>query len=61
VNDGKILGKEISKCITLTSLDLNLRSNSIDENGAMYLGEGISKCVTLISLDLNLGKNNIGE
>jgi len=47
-------GERFSKCVTLTSLNLNLSKDKIDENDAKYLGEGISKCVTLTSLDLNL-------
>ena len=47
----KYLGEKISKCATLTSLLLDLRMNSIDENGAKYCGEGISKCATLTSLN----------
>jgi len=51
----------MAKCVTLTSLNLNLYGNAIGENGAKYLGEGIAKCVTLTSLDLNLTRNTIGE
>ena len=51
----------MSKCVTLTSLDLNLKNNSIGENGAKYLGEGISKCVTLTSFNLNLRENKVGD
>ena len=36
----------------IDSINLDLRVDSIDENGAKYLGEGIAKCVTLTSLDL---------
>jgi len=53
-NDAKYLGEEISKCVTLTSLNLNLWDNSIGANGAKYLGEGIVKCVALTSLNLDL-------
>ena len=42
-NGAKYLGEEISKCVTLTSLDLNLSDNNIGDNGAKDLGEGISK------------------
>ena len=38
-NGAKYLGKGISKCITLTSLDLNLSENSISDNGSKYLGK----------------------
>ena len=48
----KYLGEGIAKCVTLTSLDLDLSDNSIGENGAKHLGEGIAKCVTLTSLNL---------
>jgi len=48
------LGKGISKCVILASLNLNLMGNNIGQNGAKYLGEGISKCVTLTSLNLDL-------
>jgi len=57
----KYLGEAISKCITLTSLDLDLSENIIDNNGAKFLGEGISKCSTLISLNLFLFNNSISE
>jgi len=40
-NDGNYLGEAISKCVTLTSLDVNLINNSIGDNGAKYLGKGI--------------------
>jgi len=53
-NGAKYLGEGIAKCVTLTSLNLNLENNVIGENGAKYLGEGIAKCVTLTSLNLNL-------
>ena len=53
-NETKNLGEGISKCVTLTSLNLNLNYNSIRDNGAKYLGEGISKCITLTSFNLNL-------
>ena len=53
-NGAQYLGEGISKCVTLTSLDLNLWENSIGEKGAKNLGEGISKCVALTSLNLNL-------
>jgi len=53
-NGAKYLGKEISKCVTLTSLNLNLTGNSIGEYGAKYLTKGISKCVILTSLNLNI-------
>jgi len=35
-------GEGISKCVILTSLNLNLSYNRIGENGVKYLGEGIS-------------------
>jgi len=57
----KYLGEGIAKCITLTSLILNLDGNSIDDNCAKYLGEGIAKCATLTSLILTLSGNLIGE
>jgi len=42
-NGAKWLGKGIAKCVTLTSLDLNLKNNNcIGENGAKWLGEGIA-------------------
>jgi len=44
----------IAKCVTLTSLNLNLSDNRIGENGTKYLAEGIAKCVNLTSLKLNL-------
>ena len=50
----------IAKCVTLTSLNLNLRENIIDENGANYLGKGIAMCVNLTSLNLDLSYNTIG-
>jgi len=53
-NGAKYLGEKISKCVTLTSLELNLSDNSIGEKGAKYLIEGISKRDTLTSLDLDL-------
>ena len=53
-NGANYLGEGISKCVTLTSLKLNLRENSIGERGAQYLGEGISKCVILTSLNLDI-------
>jgi len=55
------LGEGIAKCITLTSLNLNLYNNSIEGNGAKHLGEGIVKCVTLTSLNLNLNSNSVDE
>ena len=58
-NGVKYLGEGISKCVTLTSLDLYLIGNSIGDNDAKYLGEGISKCVTLTSLHLVLRENII--
>jgi len=51
----------ISKCATLISLNLDLKSNSIGEKGGKYLGEGIAKCITLTSLNLNLKVNNLGK
>jgi len=51
----------MSKCVTLTSFNLDLYYNSIGDNGAKYLGEGISKCVTLTSFNLNLSENRIDE
>ena len=38
----KQLGEGIAKCATLSSLNLDLSSNSIGDNGAMHLGEGIA-------------------
>ena len=55
------LGEGIAKCVTLTSLDLDLSDNSIGKIGAKYLGEGIAKCVTLSSLKLDLTENRIGD
>ena len=54
------LGEGIAKCATLTSLNLDLSCNRIDEDGAKYLGEGIGKCATLTSLLLVLSENSIG-
>jgi len=41
-NGTKSLGEKISKCVSVTSLNLDLRGNSISEKGAKFLGEGIS-------------------
>jgi len=38
----KYLGEGIAKCVTFTSLNLNLGSIRIDDTGAKYLGEGIA-------------------
>jgi len=51
----------MSKCVTLTSFNLDLYYNSIGDNGAKYLGEGISKCVTLTSFNLDLRENKVGD
>ena len=51
-NGAKYLGEGISKCVTLTSLDINLKSNNIGVNGSTYLGKGISKCGTLTTLKI---------
>jgi len=48
----KYLGQGIAKWITLTSLNKDLSSNRIGEDGTKCLGEGISK--VLLSLFLNL-------
>jgi len=48
------LGEGIAKCVTLTSVNLDLRHNWIVESGAKYLGEEIAKCVTLTYLNLDL-------
>jgi len=53
------LGEGIAKCVTLTSLNLNLYNNSIEDNGAKHLGEGIAKCANLTSLNLNLNNNSV--
>jgi len=42
MNGIKYLGKGIAKCVSLTSLNLNLNSNCIDDSGAKQLGEGIA-------------------
>ena len=47
--------------MALTSLNLDLRENSIGQKGAKYLVEGIAKCVTLTSLNIDLRYNRIGE
>ena len=41
VKGAKHLGKGISNCISLTSLELHLFDNRIFEDGANYLVEGI--------------------
>jgi len=41
-NGAKYLVEGIAKCVTLTSLNLNLYGNNIGENGAKHLGEGIA-------------------
>ena len=51
-NGAKYLGEGIAKCVTLTSLDLNLDCNGICDYGAKYLGEGIAKCSNLTSLNI---------
>jgi len=51
----------MSKCVTLTSFNLDLYYNSIGDNGAKYLGKGISKCVTLTSFNLDLRENKVGD
>ena len=51
----------MSKCVTLTSFNLDLYYNSIGDNGAKYLREGISKCVTLTSFNLDLRENKVGD
>ena len=48
----KYLGEGIAKCVSLTSLNLDLSCNSINDNSVKYLGEGIGKCVTITSLHL---------
>jgi hypothetical protein len=40
---------------------LDLKSNSIGENGAKHLREGIAKCSTLNSINLYLWGNGVGE
>jgi len=50
----KLLVEGITRCVTLTSLCLELFENGLGENGAKYLGEGISRCATLTSLHLEL-------
>jgi len=57
----KYLGKEISKCVTLTSFKIDIFQNIIGQNGTKYLGKGISKCVSITSLDLNFRLKIIGE
>jgi len=47
--------------VTLTSLNLDLSFNSINENCAKYLGEGIAKSITLNSVNLDLGGQTIGK
>ena len=56
---GKQLGEIIAKCVTLTSLKLNLSFNRIDEDGVKHLGKGIAKCASLTSLDLVLWQNRV--
>jgi len=53
------LGEGIAKCRTLTSLKLDLRDNSINENGAKYLREGIANSLT--SLNLAFRRNSIDD
>ena len=53
-NGAKYIGEGIAKCVTLTSLNLNLKDYCVGENGAKYLGEQIAKCITLTSLELVL-------
>jgi len=55
------LGEGISKCVTLTSLNLYISENSFSGKSEKYLGKGISKCVALTSLKLNLDKKKIGR
>jgi len=60
VNGAKQLGEGIARCVTLTSLKLNLINDDIGLEGAKYLGEEIARCVTLTFLDLSLNFNSIG-
>ena len=43
VNGAKLLGEGLSKCVSLSSLNLNVGNNKIGDNGAKYLVEGLHK------------------
>ncbi|EAS02876.3 kinase domain protein (macronuclear) [Tetrahymena thermophila SB210] len=56
----KDLGTGIAQCKNITSLTLDLESNSIGAQGAKDLGTGIAQCKNITSLTLNLRSNSIG-
>ena len=57
----KLIINSISILSSLSSLSLNLSSNSIKESGANYLSTALSTLTNLSSLSLNLSSNSIEE
>ncbi|KAL4471374.1 hypothetical protein ABPG74_008267 [Tetrahymena malaccensis] len=55
------LGLEISKCINLQQLKIDLYNNSISNLDIKCFSENISKCVMLNQITLLLGANSIGN
>ncbi|KAL4494373.1 hypothetical protein ABPG73_018892 [Tetrahymena malaccensis] len=57
----KALGQQIAKCLTLSTLILDLQKNNIMSEGAKALGQEIAKCPSLSNLTLHLYSNKIGS
>jgi len=53
--------KQISNLTNLTSLSLDLSSNSIGDSGVNYLTTTLIKLINLSSLSLDLSDNSIGK